>query len=100
MNSGVQGCPPGLQQHANGKMPLSMRWLGGNGMSEIDGTGGGDIHISQEIAGLKELVNAGDVSSLTLLRMIVLVENALDRIWQLEQQQLAAAHTPHERSGP
>lgn len=69
-------------------------------MSEIDGTGGGDIHTAQEIAGLKQLIETGDSSSLTLLRIVSLLETALDRIWELEQQRLAASHSMHERSGP
>jgi len=69
-------------------------------MSDIAGTGGGDINVAHEIAGLKEVINAGDTSSLTLLRIVSLLETTLDRVWQLEQQQLASAHTVREHSGP
>ena len=69
-------------------------------MSDVSGSGGGDINVAQEIAGLKQLIESGDTSQLTIMRILVLVEQALDRVWQVEQQLTAAAHNAIERSGP
>lgn len=69
-------------------------------MDESIGSGGGDINVAREIEGLKELINGGDTSPTTLMRLLVLVEQALDRVWQVEQRLAADAHTTVERSGP
>jgi len=57
----------------------------------VTGTGGGDINVAREIAGLRELINNGDVSPLTVGRILTLVEKVLDRIWAIEQRERAEA---------
>ncbi len=55
-------------------------------MSDQETLPAGDYNIAREIEGVKEVIKSGDTSSLTMLRLAVLVENLLDRVGRIEQQ--------------
>lgn len=55
-------------------------------MSEQETLPAGDYNVAREIEGLKELIKSGDTSSLTLLRLAVLIEGLVDRVGRIEQQ--------------
>ena len=63
-------------------------------MSDQSALPAGDYNIAKEIEGVKEVIKSGDTSSLTLLRLAVLIENLLDRVGRLEQQQHTAVTDP------
>jgi hypothetical protein len=55
-------------------------------MSEQETLPAGDYNVAREIEGLKELIKSGDTSSLTILRLAVLIEGLVDRVGRIEQQ--------------
>ena len=59
-------------------------------MSEVSGVNVGDINLAREIEGLRQLIDKGDSSALTLKRMLGLVETCLEGVARLEQRQLAS----------